>query len=240
MNKNSSLAYSTMRLGCIILTLFMLTTTIPLATPVVADSRSSHSGSQNTVVEQFGTGFDETIIATVTNSLNKPRDLQFHPGQTDDLWVANRATDSITIIHDAGKTSQWTENRDDAYSNHFMEEVSSFAFGQYSNEHDWIFATAQETRNTYDGQQAANNFMGPALWPSDLSEFAMVAGNWAATSTCCTKALTAWVSPMIRVMHTGTLTAIMAIWSITISNPTTTLAERTTMTASSAATPKYR
>jgi hypothetical protein len=163
-----------MRLGCIILTLFMLTATIPLLTPVVADGRSSHPGSQNPVVEQFGTGFDETIIATVTDSLNKPRDLQFHPGQTDDLWVANRATDSITIIHDAGKTSQWTENRDDAYSNHFMEEVSSLAFGQYSNEHDWIFATAQETRNTYDGQQPANNFMGPALWPSDLSEFAMV------------------------------------------------------------------
>ena len=115
-----------MRLSCVVLTVFMLTATIPLVSPALAEGRSSHSGSQNAVVEQFGTGFDETIIATATNSLNKPRDLEFHPGQTDDLWVANRATDTITIIHDAGKTSQWTENRDDAYSNHFLEEVSFY------------------------------------------------------------------------------------------------------------------
>lgn len=163
-----------MRFGCILMTLIMVTATIPLATSALADARNSHPASQNSSVEQFGTGFDETIIATSSDTLNKPRDLEFHPGQTGDLWVANRATDSITIIHDAGLASQWSENRDDYYSNHFMEEVSSIAFGQYDNNHDWIFASAQETRNTYDGQQSPNNFMGPALWPSDLSEFAVV------------------------------------------------------------------
>ncbi len=177
MNINTGQPPNIMRLGCLLLTLLMLTALIPLSSPVAPlmnDVLNKQRTSHDSAVEQFGEGFTETVIATSADTLNKPRDLEFHPGQTDDLWVANRATDSITIIHDAGKATQWSENRDDYYSNHFMEEVSSIAFGKYDSKHDWVFASAQETRNTFDGQQSANNFMGPALWPSDLSEFAVV------------------------------------------------------------------
>jgi hypothetical protein len=55
-----------------------------------------------------------------------------------------------------------------------MEEASAFAFGSYHSEFDNQFASAQESRNTYDGQAPPNNFMGPALWPSSLSHFAVV------------------------------------------------------------------
>ena len=166
-----------MRLGFLVLTLLILPALISFSTfdaPVMNDVQDSQRTSHDSVVAQFGDGFIETLIATTSDSLSKPRDLEFHPGQTNDLWVANQATDSISIIHNAGKSNQWSENRDDYYSNHFMEEVSSIAFGKYDPKHDWVFSSAQETRNTFDGQQAANNFMGPALWPSNLSEFAVV------------------------------------------------------------------
>jgi len=139
-------------------------------TTIAEAGRTSHS-----YVEQFGAGFDETVIATASDSLNVPRDLEFHPGATrqNELWVINRATDSMTIIQNAGLGSQSSLNRADSNRNHFMEEPSAFAFGQYHSEFDYIFASAQETRNTFNGQASPNNFMGPALWPSSLSHFAM-------------------------------------------------------------------
>jgi len=132
-------------------------------------SESSH----NILVEQFGVGFDETVI--VSSSLSRPRDLEFHPNpsRSDELWVMNRADDSATIIQNAGASNQLILNRKDAYAYHFMEEMSAFAFGASNNEFDNLFATAQESRNTYDNTQSPNNFMGPALWPSSLSHFAM-------------------------------------------------------------------
>ena len=157
----------------LILTMFLTSAFLAVSPTAVAegDARSSH-----TYVEQFGSGFNETVIATDGDDLNVPRDLEFHPSSSrqNELWVVNRATDSVTIIHSAGLAGQSSENRQDAYGNHFMEEVSAFAFGQDHSEFDYIFASAQETRNTYNGQQPPNNFMGPALWPSSLSHFAEV------------------------------------------------------------------
>ncbi|SVB04989.1 uncharacterized protein METZ01_LOCUS157843, partial [marine metagenome] len=156
----------------LILTMFLTSVFLAVSPNAVAEggARSSH-----TYVEQFGPGFNETVIATDGDDLNVPRDLEFHPSSSrqNELWVVNRATDSVTIIHSAGLAGQSSENRQDAYGNHFMEEVSAFAFGQDHSEFDYIFASAQETRNTYNGQQPPNNFMGPALWPSSLSHFAM-------------------------------------------------------------------
>ena len=156
----------------LILTMFLTSAFLAVSPTAVAEggARSSH-----TYVEQFGAGFNETVIATDGDDLNVPRDLEFHPSSSrqNELWVINRATDSVTIIHSAGLAGQSSENRQDAYGNHFMEEVSAFAFGQDHSEFDYIFASAQETRNTYNGQQPPNNFMGPALWPSSLSHFAM-------------------------------------------------------------------
>lgn len=127
----------------------------------------------DSLVPQFGVGFDEVVIADYSDSLSDPRDLEFHPGRANELWVANRATDSITIIHDTGLENQTTENRQDSNRNHFLEEVSAIAFGAYNPEFDWQWGSAQETRNTFCGQGTANNFMGPTLWPSSLSHFAV-------------------------------------------------------------------
>ena len=160
---------------CIVTILMMLisSTMVTLVPVTEAEARSNHSNG--THVEQFGSGFDEIVIADAGDNLNVPRDLEFHPNPSRayELWVINRATDSMTIIFDAGMASQSSTNRKDAYGNHFMEEPSAFAFGQYHSEFDYIFSSAQETRNTFDGQANPNNFMGPALWPSALSHFAM-------------------------------------------------------------------
>ena len=54
---------------------------------------------QNNVVPQFGVGFDEVVVADSSDGLSDPRDLEFHPGRANELWVANRATDSISVSY---------------------------------------------------------------------------------------------------------------------------------------------
>jgi len=132
------------------------------------------SDNQNTI-QQFGVGFDEVVIASSLDGLDEPRDLEFHPGidRNDELWIVNRVDDSMVIIHNTGTETQTSEERLDAYRNHFMEEVSAIAFGAYNDEFDYQFGTAQESRNTYNGANEPNDFMGPALWPSSLSHFAV-------------------------------------------------------------------
>ena len=124
-------------------------------------------------VEQFGLGFDEVVIANSSDFLSDPRDLEFHPGRANELWIANRATDSITIVENTGLENQTSQNRADSYGNHFLEEVSAISFGAYHPEFDWQWGSAQETGNTYCGQAPADNFMGPTLWPSSLDHFAV-------------------------------------------------------------------
>lgn len=134
---------------------------------------SAVGNESSPAVEQFGHTFEEVVIADYTDALNEPRDLEFHPGKANELWVANRATDSITIVENVGMENQTSQNRRDAYRNHFLEEVSAIAFGAYHEEFDWQWGSAQETDNTYCGQQTpGNNFMGPTLWPSSLDHFA--------------------------------------------------------------------
>ncbi|DAC30009.1 MAG TPA: hypothetical protein HA327_03815, partial [Candidatus Poseidoniaceae archaeon] len=63
---------------------------------------SAQASEESNTVAQFGTGFDEVIIADSTDGLFDPRDLEFHPGRVNELWIANRGDDSITIVHDTG------------------------------------------------------------------------------------------------------------------------------------------
>lgn len=107
------------------------------------------------------------VIATSEDELDIPRDLAFDPETPDRLWVVNQADDSVTIVFDAGLDTQTTDHLIDPYALHFMEEVSAIAFGQPGT-----FGTCQESRNTYNGQGGANDFMGPTLWSSDLNVFA--------------------------------------------------------------------
>ena len=164
-----------MRIAIFIVLLLALSPMYNPAKSLLEEDVTTSETSHHTTVAQFGVGFDETLIADSSDDLDTPRDLEFHPGssRSDELWIVNRATDSVTIIHDTGLSTQWSEIRLDSNRNHFMEEVSAIAFGAYSNEFDYQFVTAQESRNTFNGQGNPNNFMGPALWPSSLSHFAV-------------------------------------------------------------------
>lgn len=124
-------------------------------------------------VPQFGFSFVEVIISDTSDNISSPTDLEFHPGRVNELWVANKATDSITIVHDTGLDNQTSETRLDVNRNHFLEEVSAISFGSYHPEFDWQWGSAQESLNTYNGQGNPNYFMGPALWPSSLDHFAV-------------------------------------------------------------------
>ena len=124
-------------------------------------------------VPQFGFSFEEVIISDTSDNISSPTDLEFHPGRVNELWVANKATDSITIVHNTGLDNQTSETRLDVNRNHFLEEVSAISFGSYHPEFDWMWGSAQESINTYNGQGNPNYFMGPALWPSSLDHFAV-------------------------------------------------------------------
>ena len=72
----------------VVMILFSLT---PLATtqiPILQEEVNISQSSDNTIVQQFGTGFDETVIASTNDGLNVPRDLEFHPSsaRNDELW----------------------------------------------------------------------------------------------------------------------------------------------------------
>ena len=122
-------------------------------------------------VDAFGDGFVEMVVADASDDLDEPTDMEFHPGRANELWITNRATDS-TIVHNTGLDNQTSENREDAYDNHFSE-VGAIAFGAYHPEFDWQWGSAQETANTYCGQAAADdNFMDSTLWPSSLDHYA--------------------------------------------------------------------
>ena len=59
---------------------------------------SVQATEEGDTVAQFGTGFDEVVIADSTDGLFDPRDLEFHPGRADELWIANRGDDSIVTF----------------------------------------------------------------------------------------------------------------------------------------------
>lgn len=107
-----------------------------------------------------------TTVGTDEDGLGVPRALAFDPEVADRLWVVNQDDDSVSVFSGAGTDDQESEHIIDPYAMHFMEEVSSIAFGQPGT-----FGTCQESRNTYNDQYMPNDFMGPTLWSSDLEVF---------------------------------------------------------------------
>ncbi len=128
---------------------------------------------------EFGANPTPTVLSSRADGLDVPRDLAFHPDRPDELWVANQGDDSMVLYFGPGTGTQTAEKRVDVYANHFMEEVSSIAFGAPDNTADdheiSTVGTCQESRNTYNDTAPPNDFMGPALWPADLDLFAEVA-----------------------------------------------------------------
>lgn len=113
------------------------------------------------VAEFGGDGRVFNVLGTSAHGLNGPRDLAFHPDRPTELWTVNRETDGTVIYFDAGGTGQTSEDRRDVARSHFMDRVSSIAFGAANT-----FATCQESTNGGD------DFMGPVLWPADLAIYA--------------------------------------------------------------------
>ncbi|MEL6348914.1 MAG: hypothetical protein AAFV53_37770 [Myxococcota bacterium] len=109
------------------------------------------------------------------DGLDVPRDLEFNPLVDGELWVVNRTDDSVSIFFDAGTEQQTSEHIVDSFALHFMEEVSSMAFGAvtWEGSDSPTFGTCQESRNTYNDQAPPNDFMGPALWTADLDYFGL-------------------------------------------------------------------
>jgi len=131
-------------------------------------------------------GFDDerelVRVGSSLDGLDTPRDLVFHP-ERDELWVLNRY--GATTGYGGGSHVIWfgpetdaptAEFHSDYYANHFMAQPSSMAFGEatYSESTEVNFATCQESRNDYGGAYPPDDFMGPVLWSSDLSNYAAI------------------------------------------------------------------
>jgi hypothetical protein len=112
-------------------------------------------------------------VGTAQHGLNTPRDLAFNPDVPGELWVVNRTDDSVTILSGIGSGDQTHEHIVDPFAMHFMDEVSSIAFGAAMHEPTSAlnFGTCQESTNTYNGRGSADYFMGPSLWSSDPDIF---------------------------------------------------------------------
>ena len=104
-----------------------------------------------------------------TNSLGTPRDLQFHPLNKDELWVAsasdmqsggdNRLNGNF-IIKKPGTSAQTTTLLRDRVAYHYMDNVAAFAF---SDDGRALF-TCQESKNPYMGRSPPNFFQGPTAF----------------------------------------------------------------------------
>jgi hypothetical protein len=112
-----------------------------------------------------------TYILGGAERLTDPRDLGFDP--SGNLWIANREDDRTFIVSDPGSEDQEYDRRKDGYAEHFMEETAAFAFEDASGAEQFgpEFGSCGESENTYNGQQRANEFMGPVLWSTDLDIF---------------------------------------------------------------------
>ncbi len=108
-----------------------------------------------------------SVLATRTHGLRTPRALAFNPAGEGELWIVNRADDSTVTIFGLDGDNPQAEKRIDPYALHFMDNVSSIAFGA-----PMTFGTCQESLNTYNGMGPPNEFMGPSLWSADFDVYA--------------------------------------------------------------------
>jgi len=106
------------------------------------------------------------VIGDDGDDLDVPRDLAFNPYRPGELWVVNRGDDGMVIFYDTGTDDQSSDHIVDPYALHFMEEVSSIAWGPEDR-----FGTCHESENTYNGNGPPNEFMGPTLWSADPDVF---------------------------------------------------------------------
>lgn len=135
---------------------------------VVMGSANAQSGYIDKYITE---PFTLSTIASSTQSVSSPRDLDFKPN-SNELWVINKGNSNggtVVIIYDAGLPTQTSQYRKDSHSGHFMGMPSAIAFGK-----DGFFANTNEIKNTAD---PSSTFMGPALWSADTAIYARVFQN---------------------------------------------------------------
>ncbi len=110
-----------------------------------------------------------TTVGAAGNGLAAPRDLAFNPLVPDQLWIVNYTNSSVLIVSNASTAGRTYLSRTDSHANHFMPYPSALAFGGTTTTFGLpgTFATTAESNN------GGNYFMGPTLWSSDLSVFAV-------------------------------------------------------------------
>ncbi|MEO6903932.1 MAG: T9SS type A sorting domain-containing protein [Bacteroidia bacterium] len=124
-------------------------------------------------------------IGTSADGLVNPRDLDFKPGTKDEVWVINgqgstQGGSTVTYLH-ANESSRTSSYRRDSNRDHFLQNASAIAFGEADPKFPTLDPNAEAGTNilwanTTEGNNG-NNFMGPSLWPSDLTIYAKINQN---------------------------------------------------------------
>ncbi len=104
-------------------------------------------------------------VANADDGLSTPRDVAINPEAPEQLWIPNYATNSITIVRNAGTPQRDSVRRTTRGADHFLVRPSAMAFGASG-----MMATVHETDQITQRQTPAN-FMGPTLWPTDYKFF---------------------------------------------------------------------
>lgn len=110
---------------------------------------------------------DMTVISQPADQLATPRDVAFNPLAPNELWIVNRATNSVAICLDPGTASQQFFAPTGFGADHFLVQPSAIAFGN-----NGFFASIHETDDQTQGSDGTPaDFMGPTLWPSNRAEY---------------------------------------------------------------------
>lgn len=127
----------------------------------------------NIITNFINEGYISQTIATQSDQLSTPRDLDFHPDLNQkELWVLNMDNSntggSTLTIDNAGESNQNIQWVRDGNAWHFMAMPTALVFGDNGN-----FGT---TPGLQDANHSGGTFTGPSLWSSDLSIYGVI-GN---------------------------------------------------------------
>jgi hypothetical protein len=117
----------------------------------------------------LGDGSAQSVTFTVIledKVLKRPVDLGFDPSYPNRLWVINRQDDSVVVITNPGTPAMSFDRIKDPAAAHFMASPPAFEFGAVDETYGQTFGICG------DGNNGGDNFMGPALFSSELDVFA--------------------------------------------------------------------
>ena len=117
----------------------------------------------------WGNGSAQSVTFTVIledKVLKRPVDLGFDPSYPNRLWVLNRQDDSVVVITNPGTPAMMFDRIKDPAAAHFMASPPAFEFGAVDETYGQTFGICG------DGNNGGDNFMGPALFSSELDVFA--------------------------------------------------------------------